>query len=72
MTGKMYREILKNHMAPVLRTLGADFKFQHDNDLKHTSKAVKAYLSNAKFVGLDWPSQSSPGSQSNRKYLEFN
>lgn len=58
MTGKMYREILKNHMASGLRKLGKDFKFQHDNDPKHTSKVVKAYLSNAKFSVLDWPSQS--------------
>jgi transposase len=58
MTGAMYREILKNHMAPTLRALGATFKFQHDNDPKHTSKVVKKYLFNAKFMVLDWPSQS--------------
>ena len=51
------REILKKSHGTVL-PLGADFKFQHDNDPKHTSKVVKAYLSNAKFVVLDWPSQS--------------
>lgn len=58
MTGAMYREILKNHMAPVIRRLGPNFIFQHDNDPKHTSKVVKNYLSNAKFIVLDWPSQS--------------
>jgi hypothetical protein len=58
MTGPMYREILKNHMAPVLRSLGADFTFQHDNDPKHTSKVVKKYLSNANFTVMEWPSQS--------------
>lgn len=58
MTGAMYREILKNQMAPVLRRLGADFKFQQDNDPKHKSKVVQRYLSNAKFTVLDWPSQS--------------
>jgi transposase len=58
MTGAMYREILKNHMAPVLRRLGSDFIFQQDNDPKHTSNVVKNYLSNAKFTVLDWPSQS--------------
>jgi transposase len=58
MNGAMYREILKNHMSPHLRQLGADFKFQHDNDPKHTSKVVKRYLSNAGFTVLAWPSQS--------------
>lgn len=58
MDGKKYREILKNHMAPTLRRLGAGFKFQHDNDPKHTSKVVRNYLSNAQFTVLDWPSQS--------------
>lgn len=58
MTGAMYREILKNHMAPVLRRLGADFIFQQDNDPKHTSKVVKAYLTNAQFNVMNWPSQS--------------
>jgi transposase len=58
MTGAMYREILKNHMAPGLRLLGPGFKFQHDNDPKHTSKVVKNYLSNQHFSVLEWPSQS--------------
>jgi len=58
MNGPMYREILKNHMAPVLRRLGSDFIFQQDNDPKHTSKVAKKYLSNANFTVMDWPSQS--------------
>jgi transposase len=58
MNGAMYREILKNQMAPHLRSLGAGFTFQHDNDPKHTSKVVKNYLSNAKFTVMEWPSQS--------------
>jgi hypothetical protein len=32
-------------MAPILRRLGADFKFQQDNDPKHKSKVVQRYLS---------------------------
>jgi hypothetical protein len=45
-------------MAPLLRRLGDDFKFQQDNDPKHTSHIVQNYLTNAKFNVLDWPSQS--------------
>ena len=33
--------------------------FQHDNDLKYTSKLCKKYLVNQNINTLDWPSQSS-------------
>lgn len=32
--------------------------FQHDNDPKHTSRMVKAYLLESSVAVLDWPAQS--------------
>jgi transposase len=62
MTGEKYRQILKTHMAPFLKKItdetGKKQIFQHDNDPKHSSKVVKAYLSNKQLVVLQWPSQS--------------
>jgi DNA-binding CsgD family transcriptional regulator len=62
LTGAQYRQVLKTHMAPYLRQFEIDNKceaiFQHDNDPKHTSKVVQAYLKNKAIVVLDWPSQS--------------
>ena len=58
MTGKMYREILKNHMTPHLQTLPPGTIFQHDNDPKHRSKVVKKYLESKKIKVLSWASQS--------------
>jgi transposase len=62
MDGPMYREILKNKMAPFLSNMnggiGVEPIFQQDNDPKHTSNVVKNYLSNKSIVVLDWPSQS--------------
>jgi transposase-like protein len=62
MTGPKYREILKHHMAPYMKDVegkvGIKLTFQHDNDPKHTSKVVKAYLENKKLTVLPWPSQS--------------
>lgn len=62
MDGAKYRQILKTHMAPFLqrieRETGKEQIFQHDNDPKHCSKVVKAYLSNKQVVVLNWTSQS--------------
>ncbi len=40
MNSQMYCSILKEKMLPSLRALGRRALFQHDNDLKHTSKAT--------------------------------
>lgn len=62
MNGAMYREILKGKMAPYVKNIsgeqGVECIFQQDNDPKHTSKVVKAYLTNKQMLVLDWPSQS--------------
>jgi hypothetical protein len=62
LTGALYRQVLKTHMAPYLRQFEIDNKceaiFQHDNDPKHTSNVVKRYLTNKAIVVLSWPSQS--------------
>src|ERR1700759_5369212 len=58
MNGKMYRGILKHHMAPHMETLPLGTMFQHDNDPKHRSKVVKKYLETKEYKILSWPSQS--------------
>ena len=52
-----------HHAVPVGKSLiGANFVFQHDNDLKHTARMIKRYLENKKRDGsltaLNWPAQS--------------
>ena len=63
MNKRMYREILKNWgIRHVRHDLGPGFIWQQDNDPKHTSHVVRAYLEGRERAGelevLDWPSQS--------------
>ncbi len=44
MNANMYCDILKQSMIPSLRRLGRRAEFQHDNDIKHTSKPSTALL----------------------------
>ena len=54
-----YRQILIHQMRPSARRRhGNNFIFQHDNDPKHTSNAVKSYLRNQCIKGVPWPPQS--------------
>ena len=54
-----YRKILKENLLPSERKLKLwrKFTFQHDNDLKHTTKATLEWLRNKKINVLEWPSQ---------------
>lgn len=55
----MYRDILQNVMLPhVEDTLPLRFKFQQDNDPKHSSKLVKKFFTDEQIPVLKWPSQS--------------
>ncbi len=56
MNANMYCEILKQSMIPSLRRLGRRAVFQHDNDLKHTSKTTTALLKKLRVKVMDWPS----------------
>ena len=54
-----YRQILIHQMRPSARRLhGNNSIFQHDNDPKHTSNAVKNYLRNPRIKVLPRPPQS--------------
>ena len=63
MNAEKYRQLLIHHAVPSgKRLIGNGFIFQHDNDPKHTSNVVKAYLQKKEEAGtltvLDWPPQS--------------
>ena len=54
-------KILEENLLPSARKLklGWKFTFQHDNDPKHTAKAILEWLRNKKINFLEWCSQSS-------------
>ncbi len=58
MNANMYCDILKQSMIPSLQRLGHWAVFQHDNNLKHTSKMTTALLKKLKVKVMDWPSMS--------------
>ena len=60
MNADIYTDILKENLEPSaqLLRLNDDFIFQHDNDLKHTAKKTKEYLSQKQVNILEWPAQS--------------
>ncbi len=58
MNANMYCDILKQSMIPSLRRLGRRAVFQHDNDLKHTSRMTTALLKTLRVKVMDWPSMS--------------
>ncbi|CAJ0947684.1 unnamed protein product [Ranitomeya imitator] len=60
MNGAMYREILSANLLPSARALKMKrgWVFQHDNDPKHTARAMKEWLRKKHFKVLEWPSQS--------------
>ncbi|KAJ4923112.1 hypothetical protein JOQ06_021356 [Pogonophryne albipinna] len=60
MNGAMYREILSDNLLLSARALKMKrgWVFQHDNDPKHTARAMKEWLRKKHFKVLEWPSQS--------------
>jgi hypothetical protein len=57
----MYREILERKLIHTLHAYNLDpskLIFQHDNDMKHTSKSVRRWLNSQEFTLLKWPAQS--------------
>ena len=58
MDSKFYVEILRNHIPEVTRMLGSEWRFQQDNDPKHTSRLTKAFLAENVPELMSWPSNS--------------
>lgn len=61
----LYKNILEdeqnetiNYLCRELKLKRSQIVFQHDNDPKHTSKLVKAYLQSQDYQVMDWPPQS--------------
>ena len=60
MNGAMNREILSENLLPSARALKMKrgWVFQHDNDPKHTARAMNEWLRKKHFNVLEWPSRS--------------
>lgn len=59
MKADQYKHILSETMLPYARdSMPNEWSFQQDNDPKHTSKLVKAWMQEQHVSQLPWPSQS--------------
>jgi len=58
MDANFYVDILQRHKQEINRLLGSNWRFQHDNDPKHTSRVCQTFLNENFPEVLDWPSNS--------------
>src|SRR5947199_1636591 len=50
-----YVEILRTHVPEISQMLGDRWRFQQDNDPKHTSRLARAFLEENVPIVLEWP-----------------
>ena len=58
MEANFYIEILEQRLPEIRGLLGDRWRFQQDNDTKHTSRTANEFLRNNVPMVLDWPSNS--------------
>jgi transposase len=58
MNAEFYVNILENHIPEVQEIVGKRWRFQQDNDLKHTSRLAQSFLDKNVPELLDWPANS--------------
>jgi DDE superfamily endonuclease len=56
MNAEFYVNILNNNVPRIKELLGDKWRFQQDNDPKHTSRLAKAFLKDNIHEVMDWPS----------------
>jgi transposase len=58
MTAEFYVSILEENIADIKALMGKRWRFQQDNDPKHTSRLAKSYLESHVPKVLEWPAGS--------------